>query len=189
MKKITMLCITLSFLVMPISVLATDASVHKVDRLEKKMTKLTNKIDTIVTNSKRAKEISEKYKKIAMEHLTVVSEFTEQKGECQNLESFYEKQKLQKNLDYRVKRKQAKNVVECYEILEELIYDFEDMSRDFSKLKKSIGTLNDMSATDQASITSLSKQAKSIEGLIRLEKSKATLSRKEIEDAIDESSN
>lgn len=185
MKKITMLSITLSFLVMPISVFANDASVHKIDRLEKKMINLTKKIDKIVTNSERARKISEKYRKIAEEHLSVVSDFTKQKGECQNLESIYEKKNLEKKLDYRVKRKQANNVIDCYKTLEELIYDFDDMSRDFSKLKKSIDTLNNMSETDQASITSLSAQAKSIEGLIRLEKSKAILSRKEVEDTID----
>jgi len=189
MKKITMLCITLSFLVMPISIFANDGSVQKISKLEKKMKILTDKIDNIVTNSRKAREISEKYKKIATKHLSVVSDFTAQKGDCQNLESIYEKRKQQKNLDYRVKRKQAGNIVECYKSLEGLIYDFENMSRAFSKLKNSIGILNDMSETDQAIITSLSNQAKSLEGLIQLEKSNAILSRQEVEDAIKKLSN
>jgi len=185
MKKIIILCTTLSFLFIPVNLLADDASLNKINSLENKMSKLTNKIDEIVTNSRKAKMISEKYKQIAIQHLNVVSDFTKQKSLCQNLEDTYKEKQARKSLDRRVIKKQGKNVVDCYETLEILIYEFEGMSRDFNELKDSISTLRDMSKTDIASIRSLEKQAKTIESLIAMEKSKAALSRNEVEKAID----
>lgn len=185
MKKIIMIYAALSILIIPVNLLADDRSINNINRLEKRMQKLTNKIDKIVTNSQRARTISEKYKKIAMEHLNVVVEFTEQKAECQNLEDVYKEQQIRKSLDRRVIKKQGRNVVDCYETLETLIYDFDNMARDFAKLKKSIDTLTDMSKADVASIRSLEKQAKVMESIIREEKAKATLTRDEVERTID----
>ena len=45
-----------------------------------------------------------------------------------------------------------------------------DLRKNFTKLKKSIVTLNDMMETDRASIRSLEKQKKVIESMIRMEK-------------------
>ena len=164
---------------------ADTPSVSKVNRLEKRLEELSNKLDKILTNSKRVKSISKEYKKIAIEHLNVVSKFTEQKGNCQEMEDIYHKERTIKTLDKRVIHQQNKNVVFCYAILEIMIYNFDDMSKEFSKLKRSIGTLMDMSETDRASLRSIEKQIKIIRSLIQMEKSKALLTRDEIEKAID----
>ena len=188
MKKIIITCITIGLFIIPLNLSADSGSIQKIKDLESKMNTLTNRIDNIVSSSRKVKDISERYKKIAMEHLTVVSDFTEQKGSCQNLEEIYTNQRSRSNLDKRVIRKQGKNLVNCYKVLETLIHDFENMSKDFLKLKVSIKTLNDMAETDQSSIKSLEKQSRAIESLIRLEKKKATLGREEVERAINESS-
>ena len=108
MKKIIILCTTLSFLFIPVNLLADDASLNKINSLENKMSKLTNKIDKIVTNSRKAKMISEKYKQIAIQHLNVVSDFTKQKSLCQNLEDTYKEKQARKSLDRRVIKNRVK---------------------------------------------------------------------------------
>jgi hypothetical protein len=60
-----------------------------------------------------------------------------------------------------------------------------ELKKNFLKLKQSVRTLDDMMETDRASIRSLEKQKKLIEGLIRMEKAKATLTREEVETVID----
>lgn len=157
---------------MPIKVLSDENSMDKISRLEEEMTKLTKTVDRIHLNSKKVKAISEKYKEIATQHLSVVSKYTEQKGKCHNLENIYKEQEKIQSLDRRVVKKQRKNVVVCYEISEALTYDFDDMNKDFQKLRESINTLEDMSEADRASMSSLDKQVDIIESLIRMEKSK-----------------
>ena len=186
MKKIILISIAVSLFILPINLSADDSSVNKINHLEKKMSDLTTKIDGILVNSRRAKNISIKYRKIAQDHLNVVTLFTEQKSECQNLEDIYAQKKSNQQLDRRVLRKQGVNVIDCYKTLETLIYDFEDMSRDFSKLKKSIGTMVNMAETDKDSITSIQKQVSVIEALIKMEKNKSLLNRETVEHEIDQ---
>ena len=148
---------------MPINISAGEDSVN---RLEKRMMKLTKEVDKILLNSQRARAISEKYKKIATQHLNVVAEFTEQKANCRNLEDIYKEQQTRKRLDKRVIKKQGRNIVSCYHTLEALNYNFDDMNKYFSGLKQSIRTLNDMSENDVVHIRSLEKQVKFIEDFI-----------------------
>jgi len=187
MKKVIMGCVTLGFLVMPITLLANEASVNKINRLERKVEKLTGQIDKVVVNSRRARKISEKFKKVAIAHLNVVSSFIDQKSTCQNLEDTYKKKNKEKDLEIRVKIKQKRNIRNCYSTLEGLIYDFEDMSVSFMKLKKSITILKDISETDQAAIPSYEKQITVLEKMITEAKVIVTLSPSEVEDAIDSS--
>ena len=172
MKKIILICIAVSLFILPISLSAVDdSSVNEINRLEKKMLKLTNKIDSILVNSKRVKKISLKYKKILQDYLSSVTMFTKQKGECKKLEDIYTQKKSNNQIDRRVIKKQGKNVVDCYKIIDTLIIDLEDMLKDFSKLKKSIGTMMNMAETDRASIRSIQKEVISIQNLIKMEKS------------------
>jgi len=182
LSKKTIILFLIMLLITPIN--ADNDSKNKINRLEKKLEKLMNEFDKIYINTKKVKIISEKYKKIAIEHVNVVSRFTEQKSNCREMEDIYQKERI-KALDKRVIHQQNKNVMFCYGILETMTYDFDYISNEFSKLKQSIRTLEDMSETDKASLSSIEKQRKSIKGLIRLEKSKVHLSRDEIEKIID----
>ena len=184
MKNIIVLFVTLSFLTIPATLVADNGSINKTDTLKVKMEKLTQKIDKILKDSERVKAISQKYRKIADEHLTVVTSFTEQKGECLNLKKKYKLQQEKKQLDSRVIKKQGRSVVECYETLETLIYSFNEMNNDFMQLKQSITVLNDMSEADRARIQSLEKQVEAIGSMIRYEKQKAELEKTDVEKVI-----
>ena len=61
----------------------------------------------------------------------------------------------------------------------------EEMRKKFKELDKSVETLDGMMDTDIASITSIKRIRKSIESLIELEISKNSISKKEIQEAVD----
>jgi len=168
------------FMVIPINLLSSDGSVNKINRLEDRKKKLTDELDKILLNSKKAKVISEKYQKITKEYLKNVTLFTEQKSECTKIEDIYKKTRAKKNLDKRAIKKQDENILNCYRTLEILVYNFEDMSKEFERMKKSMNILNDMLETDKASTHSFQKQLKVINSLIKIENFKMNSSKKEV---------
>lgn len=185
MKKMVMFCMVLGSLIVPVSLVAApNGSINKIDTLKVKMEELTQTIDKILKDSETVKEISQKYRKIADDHLNVVTSFIKQKGECLNLKEKYSLQQESKTLDNRVIKKQNKSLVKCYGTLETLIYSFDAMNEEFLKLKQSIETLNDMSEADIESIKSLESQVEIIGNMIRLEQSKAKLEKKDVEQVI-----
>jgi hypothetical protein len=176
----------LGSLIVPVSLVATppNGSINKIDTLKVKMEELTQTIDKILKDSERVREISRQYKQVADDHLNVVTSFTKQKGECLTLQEEYRRQQERRTLDNRVIIRQNQSLVTCYRTLETLIYSFDAMNEEFFKLKQSIDILNDMSESDIARIKSLEGQVETIGTMIRMEQSKVTLEKEDVEKVI-----
>ncbi len=161
----------------------------KIYKLKKKLLRVENQINEILINKEQTSEILSKYSIKAEKHLAVVTSFMTNKEKCQKLENFYKEQQSKESLDKRVLKKQARNIVDCYEKLEKSTYEFEDKSKEFLKLKKNINVLRDMLEADKSLLVPLEQQRYILKKLIKMI-SKSTknneLNAKDVNKLIDE---
>ena len=143
-----------------------DSAYIRAKRLHTKLQSAEQDIDQILSQSRRTRNISVKFKRIAQEHRILFVQYFNQKSECKNLEEILIYTKSYSS-SFNVKKEKLD---QCYENLRRINWNYKIINNDFIKLEKDIKIMMDMSSTDLAKIPSLGKQLDIIKRMLDVDK-------------------
>jgi len=144
-----------------------DSAYIRAKRLHTKLQSVEQDIDQILSQSRRTREISVKFKRIAQEHRALFVQYFNQKSECKNLEEILIHKKSYSSYSFNLKKEKLD---QCYENLRRINWNYKIINNDFIKLEKDIKIMMDMSSTDLAKIPSLGKQLDIIKKMLDIDK-------------------
>lgn len=149
-----------------ISLNADDAYI-RAKRLHQKLQKVERDIDQVLSQSRRTRDISIKFKKIAQEHRALFVGYVNQKAECKNLEDILQYRKSYSVYSFNLKKEKLE---QCYENFRRINLNYKIINNDFIKLEKDIKIMMNMSSTDLSKIPSLKKQLNIIKKMLDVDK-------------------
>jgi len=147
--------------------LNADSAYIRAVNLHKKLQKAERDIDEILSQSRRTKNISIKFRRIAQEHRALFVQYINQKSECANLEDIFRYRKSYSAQSFYLKKSKLD---QCYENLRRINWNYKIINNDFIRLEKDIKIMMDMSSTDLARIPSLGKQLNIIKDMLDIDK-------------------
>lgn len=154
------------FIFLAISLNADDAYI-RAKRLHQKLQKVERGIDQVLSQSRRTRDISMKFRKIAEEHRALFVGYVNQKAECKNLEDILQYKKSYSAYSFNLKKEKLD---QCYENLRRINWNYKIINNDFIRLEKDIKIMMDMSSIDLARIPSLEKQLNIIKKMLDVDK-------------------
>jgi len=131
--------------------------------------RVENEINEVLSNSRKTRDISRKFKKIAEEHRDLFVGYINQKSECANLEDIFQYQKSYSAKSFNLKKFKLD---QCYENLRRINLNYRIINQDFLNLEEEIQVMMDMVEVDLAKIPSLEKQLDTIQYMLEFDKSR-----------------